>query len=433
MSVKLSFEGIPDFETSIRFFLSAPVFAALAGAAVVYEGERMLISRFTPATLAVTHLLTLGTLTMCMLGALWQILPVLAGIRLRPGRYVPRIIHHLIVVGAMSLATGFLGQLNPLIVLGGILQAGATVLFLWQLLPGFGLTSEHSPSALGIRISLLGLVATVTLGGILLIQLTWGLPLEFTALVDTHATWGLLGWVATLVFSVGFQVIPMFQVSPAFPRWLTLSAPVAVFILLLANTGVVVLPTWTASHAHSIISSMLFGLIAAFGISVYRVLLQRKRPTPDLGTHYWRIALVSLILACLLGAVSPILPDSGLRIYPLLMGAWLLLGFGVSAMYGMLYKIVPFLAWYHLQSMKFETNHRPPSMKELLDLRLANRQLMMHACSLIAVSIAIVHPAATRIAGVMLVVSAAVLYNCLRRTIRRYRAHAKCPLVTVAL
>jgi len=78
----MSFESAPPYTAPLRFFLTAPLFAVLAGLLIAFEGPDIFVSRWMPAVLAVTHLLTLGFMLQMMLGALIQILPVVAGANL---------------------------------------------------------------------------------------------------------------------------------------------------------------------------------------------------------------------------------------------------------------------------------------------------------------------------------------------------------------
>ena len=75
----LSFENAPPFSAPLRFFLTAPLFAVLAGLLLVIEGPVVFTSRWTPGALAATHLLTVGFMLQVMLGALIQVLPDVAG------------------------------------------------------------------------------------------------------------------------------------------------------------------------------------------------------------------------------------------------------------------------------------------------------------------------------------------------------------------
>src|SRR3569833_1424030 len=74
----LSFEQAPPFSLPMQCFLSAPL-VLLAAALLGVMDPALLASRWTPQALALTHALTLGFLAMAMLGALMQMLPVVAG------------------------------------------------------------------------------------------------------------------------------------------------------------------------------------------------------------------------------------------------------------------------------------------------------------------------------------------------------------------
>ena len=73
-------------------------------------------------------------------------------------------------------------------------------------------------TARAMRLAALMLAATVLLGLILLSNHAFGWWLQAReTLADLHLTWGLLGWVGILIVGVAYQVVPMFQLTPAYP------------------------------------------------------------------------------------------------------------------------------------------------------------------------------------------------------------------------
>ena len=76
----LSLDQAPPFRSVARFFVTAPVFGALFGLMVAIVGSG-LFDRFAPDTVAIVHLFTIGFLLMSIFGALAQMLPVLAGVK----------------------------------------------------------------------------------------------------------------------------------------------------------------------------------------------------------------------------------------------------------------------------------------------------------------------------------------------------------------
>jgi hypothetical protein len=75
----LSLEQGPPIAVPFRFFLTTPLFASAAGLLLLWQGHGATLSRWTPAALPVVQLIALGFLTQVMCGALFQMLPVLAG------------------------------------------------------------------------------------------------------------------------------------------------------------------------------------------------------------------------------------------------------------------------------------------------------------------------------------------------------------------
>ena len=89
-------------------------------------------------------------------------------------------------------------------------------------------------TARAMRLAALMLAATVLLGLALLSNHAFGWWLQAReTLADLHLTWGLLGWVGILVVGVAYQVVPMFQLTPAYPARLTRWLAPLLFGLLL--------------------------------------------------------------------------------------------------------------------------------------------------------------------------------------------------------
>jgi len=109
--------------------------------------------------------------------------------------------------------------------------------------------------------------------------------------------------------------------------------------------------------------------------------------------------------------------------WPLLFGALLLFGGFVSVTIGMLYKIVPFLVWLHLQS-RSARRVAAPNMKKVLPQVRIDRQLRSHlaSCALLLLSVfwpvCFVYPA-----GVALIVSNGWLLRNLLHATAVYRNH----------
>ncbi|HEY5791152.1 MAG TPA: hypothetical protein VIX81_11035, partial [Gammaproteobacteria bacterium] len=103
----LSLDQAPPLAAPFRFFLTAPLFGLAAALFLLWSGADALATRWSAAALVLTHLLTLGVLSMVMFGALLQMLPVVAGSPVAHPRLVAGAAHALLVAGTVALAAGF--------------------------------------------------------------------------------------------------------------------------------------------------------------------------------------------------------------------------------------------------------------------------------------------------------------------------------------
>ena len=104
----LSFNALPPIRLPFRFFITAPIFILLCTGLIAYSGPDLWLGRWQPPMLALVHGFTLGFLTMVMLGALLQLLPVIAGIGIPHPELLAPLTHGLLSVGTLMLLWGFL-------------------------------------------------------------------------------------------------------------------------------------------------------------------------------------------------------------------------------------------------------------------------------------------------------------------------------------
>ncbi len=426
----LSLEQAPPIRVPFRFFLTAPVFAFLSAALLVVYGPEILVSRWLPVTLAFTHLLTLGFLGLIMCGAMMQMLPVLAGSPVPGVNGVSVLVHLSLTLGTLALAGGFLSGMAVLLKAAMILLATGFTVFTGALVAALLKVKLSNPTVRGMRLALGSLVATVALGVMLGSNLVWPIGLSRSLVfTDIHLLWGVLGWVGLLVIGVAFQVVPMFQMTPDYPPWMTRFLATVLFIglfgwtlFLFADPGGVLV--------EAVANLGILLLLAGYGSFAFTTLLlqhRRKRRLPDVTLLFWRIGMLSVLVCLALWAAASLVPRwSEGGAYSLSLGGVLLLGFAFSVVNGMLYKIVPFLSWFHLQHRKVTLlgggGTRVPNMKEFLPDHLTRRQFWMHMATLLLLLPAVLWPTLfARPAGLVFALSCVLLMYNLSKAAVRYR------------
>ncbi len=386
----LSLEQAPPFSVPLRFFLTAPWFLALAAALMFWEGPLIFASRWLPATLALTHLLVLGFMAQVMLGALLQILPVAVGVTIPYPRLTAALIHLPLTLGTLTLAGALLFSLpSGFAHAVGLLGLGFGVALL-----AFHIALWRAPVASGtviaLRCALGALLVTVALGLLLAGGLSWGWSLPVVELTNLHAVWGLAGWTALLLAGVAYQVVPMFHMTPPYPTGLTRSfAPLMTGVL--AAGSAFILLDWT-------VAALVAGLALAMGLIAFAagtlyLFTQRRRKISDPTLGYWRMSMGSLLAGAALWLLTQWIP--ALATAPQvewLLGILLIFGFAIAVINGMLYKIAPFLAWFHLQAQLLG-RAKIPHIKQLLPDTPVRRQMRVSLAALLLLLAAAVYPA----------------------------------------
>ena len=419
----LSLEQAPPLDVPLRFFLTAPWFLVLAAALSLWQGPAIFASRWLPATLALTHLLVLGFMAQVMLGALLQLLPVVVGVVVPRPRLTATLIHVPLTLGALALAAAFLIG-DPawfqaawwLLGLGFGVALIAMHLALWRAPVAGG-------TVIALRCALAALLVAVGLGLLLGGFFGWGWRLPVVAATHLHVAWGLIGWTTLLVAGVAYQVVPMFQITPPYPAW---------FVRGFAPLMAALLVVWSAlafgglEAAATLASAALAGGVALFALTTLHLLTRRRRKIGDPTLIYWRTGMAGLLAGAALWLLGLWAPALGrMPQFELLLGILPILGFAVAVINGMLYKIVPFLAWFHLQAQLFQ-RAKVPNMKQLLPDAAVRRQWWAYLAALLLSLAAAVSPAVFTypaalvlgVAGAWLGVNLLAVWRMYRRTLR---------------
>lgn len=421
MQALLSFDKAPPFAAPLRFFVTAPLFAVAAGLLMVAVGPDILASRWSPATLALTHLITVGFLLQVMLGALIQILPVVAGANVAHPLLVARLVHGGLAAGTVVLVLSFLG-LSPtgLAVAVGLVVASLAV-FLGAAGRALFAVPSTSPTIHGLKLALVGLGGTIGLGAALALALGRGWNLPLVAMTDLHAGWGLGAWAGVLLVAMAYVVVPMFQLTPGYPARFSWWLPSLLALLLLAWSGAVLV-------GEAVPARLCVGLVALLGMGfagfTLRLQRRRRRARSDATYRYWQGGLCCALAALAMVVAAALWPP--LAEWPgwaLLFGVLFGVGGFMSFIVGMLYKIVPFLSWLHLQNLG-QGKVAAPNMSKILGEQTMQRQMWAHFAALALLLLAVFVPDwLVRPAGVALALANLGLFANLWRAIGRYRRH----------
>ncbi|HCJ50400.1 MAG: hypothetical protein COS43_03500 [Gallionellales bacterium CG03_land_8_20_14_0_80_55_15] len=372
-TASLSTEQAPPISVPLRFFAIAPLFLLLAAWILAWGDD--LSNPHSPALLAATHCITLGFMALVMLGAVQQILPVVIGSPMPAQRWVAWFSFLPLIVGTLSLAGGFLLHEPALLNLACWLLGLAFLTFIAASLISLSRATAQNASKNALWLAISALTLAVTLGSLLAHGYANGLPLNYPQLALAHIALALGGWVTMLIVGVSFQVVPMFQLTPNYPKWLSAGLPPALCAALLLFLCSRLLESAPLGY----LAEALFWLLAvSFATITLKLQSQRRRRVADATLSFFRLGMISLLLAALFSLLAPFSPE----LFKMSAVVTFILGFALSVIHGMLYKIIPFLIWFHL--FRGGIKKGVPNMKEIIPEAWMWRHLWLHFLTLLA-------------------------------------------------
>jgi hypothetical protein len=353
--------GIP-----LPFLVTGICLAALAGLLLPFVLPEALINRGQPHVLALVHTITLGWLTMTILGASQQLTPVIAVTPLRIKALTP-VVYPLYLAGVLALLGGFWFFLPGLLVLGGSLVIMAVLCYVAILATTLLQASKRPLTVFYLFAALLYLGLVVALGLTAALNFIYGfLGLGALLVLPIHVTLGVAGWLTNMLVGVSYTLVPLFALAHDHNDRL------GWVVLGLLNLGIIGLALGLLGQASwlTLLGAMLLTFsVWLFGWDYWRLLRRRRRRPLDVTQYHSSAALFWLLAAA---TALPILIAIGgaLPAWPVALVFCLLVGWSGQSIVGYLYKIVPFLVW-HSRYGPLVGHQKVPLMRELVHERLA--------------------------------------------------------------
>lgn len=334
----------PAFRIPGRHFGASLLFFVLGGSGLAWQAPALASGAFSaPGVVGSAHLLTLGWIGSSIMGALYQLLPVALGARLRWERVADGAFWAW-TAGVALFSAGLVLGLPRLHVPGATLVGVGVLLFAANVAGTLPRTARRDLTWWCVAGATLFLVGSWVLGLLLAVNLGSGLlgGSRFVVLaVHLHLAAG--GWVLLTIVGVADRLLPMFLGSRGTSR---LPGRVAAG-LVAAGAGALLL------SEHLLPPGVVRPALAALALGAAAFLVQAalhfragRKPSLHPGMRLAAAALGLLGLAVLAGgaALTRSRPD------PALLTAYgLLLVPGGLALFvaGIQYRIVPFLSWTH--------------------------------------------------------------------------------------
>ena len=167
----LSMEQAPPIMVVLRFFITASVFGVLLGLYLVGNSLDILPYNEYAFQVTVIHLLSLGIMASFMLGALFQMLPVIAGVTIKTPTSKATMVNILLIIGLLLQLFAFGTSYSFLYLLASIFLGTGLLYSMIVMLKEVVKIKDHSSSSKGMLFALSSFFIAILLGIYLLLVL----------------------------------------------------------------------------------------------------------------------------------------------------------------------------------------------------------------------------------------------------------------------
>ena len=351
----------------LRFFASAASFHVLMWIVLFIGAYQSASFRGgLGPTLAAVHLLTLGVLTTTAIGASVQLLPV-ATRRSLMAIWPIRLVFWLVVPGLTLLVFGMYRAEFAVLIFAAVTTTVGLLMFAVLLANNLWRAASLPIVAAYGWAALTCLVLLTVLGIALAADYELGVLPNHGGIALTHMILGGFGFMGLLALGFSHILVPMFALAAAPAK----APSIAGFVLAIAAIFLGTLGA-LASHTIALVGAGLLGLgAAAIHLRLMlRVLKTGMRKRLGFSFLLIRVAWVMLPVTVLVGLAS-LFGYAGAN-GPTLFGLFLLVGWLLTFLLGILQRILPFLASMHMSNA---TGATPPLMSELT----SSTALKLHA------------------------------------------------------
>jgi hypothetical protein len=390
------------------FVLTGLLSLLVSGCVLMAQPDLLAMYHYTPHLIAITHLFVLGFICSIVMGAMYQLVPVTLETQIFSERLV-KFQFGAHIIGFVGMVWAFWNfNMACVGVFGSVLTLGV-VLFVFNLACTLAKVKRWNTIKFGITSALLWLSATVAAGLFVTASKFWNFfAFQPVAAMHAHAHLGVVGVFVLMIVTVSYKLVPMFTLSELQNER---RAWCSVALINIGLVGVFITVLFQEPF------KPLFALVTISGFLLYgweivAILRARNRRVLDWGMKYF---LTSIALLVPLAILALALSWSGLPVNAVAMqlesvyGLLGLLGLVGLAILGMLYKIVPFLVWFHSYSRHIG-RARVPALADMysVPLQIAGYWTFLAGLAGLCLATAWSHPVGIRWGGGLLVLSLAI-------------------------
>ncbi|MCB0746588.1 MAG: cbb3-type cytochrome c oxidase subunit I [Ignavibacteriales bacterium] len=355
----------PPFKIVAKYFITAIISFVLLNLLLLSNYTQFSGFHFRPIIMALTHVATLGWITMIIFGALFQLIPVVLEVKLYSEK-LAEIQFWIFSIGIIGFVYSILnfGSGEIIIISAAILNL-AMLIFSYNSIATLLKVNKWNLTGFYLASAIFYFFVTAIAGLLMAVNLVFPfVKINHLNYLNLHVHIAFIGWVTMVIMGVSFKLIPMFTLSHGY------SLTSGKWALVIINIGLLGLST-VMHYQNTITLFYLFSILIAIGIYIFLfqisiIFKNRLRKKFDIGIKFSITAYLMLAVVTLLGLLISFIDYEKINNLSLIYGYLIVFGFVSFLIVGQMYKIVPFLVWYHKYSSKvgFE---KVPLLKEMFN------------------------------------------------------------------
>lgn len=337
----VSKEFAPPFKLIAPFFIAGVLFYLIASVALLFYPATFHFAQLSVA--GWVHLFLVGYVMMIIFGAMAQLVPVV----LETGHFSVDwfyLIFPLLLVGTIGLILGF--WFDPILLsFGGLLVLVAMVVFAVEVFLTIKKTTLNTLTVKAVKVSNIFLLLGIVSGFLMALTLSGFMGVDVEEVLKAHVALVVGGYVMVTIYGISVVLLPMFGLAHGFDEkplywafWLMIVAVVLVMVGAFISAQILKVAGFVG---------MLFS-VAIYLYQIFLIYKTRVRKELDIWYKSMLAGYGALITSLVLGFIYLL---SGATLENLLYSAiWFLFVFFAFLINGHLYKIIPFLVWFHRYS-----------------------------------------------------------------------------------
>jgi hypothetical protein len=355
----------PPFSLILHYFIGGTLLQLLLP--VIINKDFISLDFLNINFAGIVHFYLLGFVIMIMMGALYQLIPVALEIPVFSFK-IGYIQFYIYFFGFIIFISSML-KLVPYeyLPIGGFFLSLSFFLFIFNFFLSIRNLEKMDITVIALILAVIFLALGVVVGNLLAFNFIYGFLQDITSLIQIHVILIIFGFIFTTVIGISMILLPMFSVSHKFKNiYSKISLTILFFSIVSICFSYLLNKEISIIFYYFLMVGMIIYIFQVY--EIYKNKPKRKSDFPTMVMFHSHFFIPFSILSFFFS-----LKNAGLLF---------IMGFLGTLIYGSLYKIIPFLTWFH-EFSDLVGKQKVPTLNEMLPKKIPEIQVIFYITGII--------------------------------------------------